>query len=111
MDRQPLVVGKIEFGDSRNSSREPSLSGAVIRKLRPIMSAVDGNLDTIEAKGSTPLLATKSIEDIRAGIARVEALLNEFIGKPVDEGVAKLLDIQAGKMYALKWVLGDIETL
>jgi len=56
-------------------------------------------------------LATKSEKEIREAIARIEALLNEFKGHPVDDGMANLLDIQAGKLYALKWVVGDIEKL
>ena len=111
-DKQPLVVGRIEFGgSSRKPVRDSFFSGTIIKKLRPITSSVDGNLDTIEAEGSTPSLATKSEKEIREAIARIEALLNEFKGHPVDDGMANLLDIQAGKLYALKWVVGDIEKL
>lgn len=105
MSDKPLVVGKINFGDQSGNPR------IVIKELRPIKSAVDGNLDTIEAKGSTPLLVTKYQQEIREALERIELFIEQFKGQTLDEELGRLLDVQVGKAYALKWVLGEQEKI
>jgi hypothetical protein len=87
MSDNPLVVGKISFGN------------IVVKKLRPIKPTVDGNLDKISEVGSTPTL------DL------VESFVKRFKGQELDEELARLLDVQVGKTYALKWVLGEQEKI
>lgn len=106
-EKNPLVVGRINFGDN-SGNRSPRFT---VKELRPITSAVDGNLDTIEAECSTHSLATKSEKEIREALARVETFLEQFKGQSLDDEMVRLLDVQVGKAYALKWVVGDIEKI
>jgi hypothetical protein len=99
MSDNPLVVGKISFGN------------IVVKKLRPIKPTVDGNLDKISEVGSTPTSATKSEKEIREALDLVESFVKRFKGQELDEELARLLDVQVGKTYALKWVLGEQEKI